>query len=105
MQAANHVIHFTRTWNPAREDQATDRAYRIGQTKDVFVYYPVIVAQDFVTFDAKLDQLLEIKRKLSQDMLNGCGDVGPADFSDLQEAGGSFASVTDHWSASPALVR
>jgi SNF2 family DNA or RNA helicase len=105
MQAANHVIHFTRTWNPAREDQATDRAYRIGQTKDVFVYYPVIVAQDFVTFDAKLDQLLQIKRKLSQDMLNGCGDVGPADFSDLQEAGGSFASVTDHWSASPELVR
>ncbi len=89
IQAANHVIHFTRTWNPAREDQATDRAYRIGQTKDVFVYYPVVVAQDFVTFDEKLDQLLEIKRKLSQDMLNGCGDVGPSDFSDLQDVGGS----------------
>ena len=44
IQAANHVIHFTRTWNPAREDQATDRSYRIGQTKDVFVYYPVVVA-------------------------------------------------------------
>ena len=85
IQAANHVIHFTRTWNPAREDQATDRAYRIGQSKDVYVYYPVVVAKDFVTFDAKLDQLLEIKRKLSQDMLNGCGDVGPADFSDLQD--------------------
>jgi hypothetical protein len=89
IQAANHVIHFTRTWNPAREDQATDRAYRIGQTKDVFVYYPVVVAQDFVTFDEKLDQLLEIKRKLSQDMLNGCGDVGPSDFADLQDVGGS----------------
>jgi hypothetical protein len=89
IQAANHVIHFTRTWNPAREDQATDRAYRIGQTKDVFVYYPVVVAQDFVTFDEKLDQLLEIKRKLSQDMLNGCGDLGLAEFSDLQDVGGA----------------
>ena len=42
IQAANHVIHYTRTWNPAKEDQATDRAYRIGQTKDVYVYYPVV---------------------------------------------------------------
>jgi superfamily II DNA or RNA helicase len=99
IQAANHVIHFTRCWNPAREDQATDRAYRIGQAKDVFVYYPVIMAKDFVTFDAKLDQLLEIKRKLSQDMLNGCGDVGPADFSDLQEIGGSTVFAEPNESA------
>ena len=35
IQAANHVVHFTRTWNPAKEDQATDRAYRIGQSKEV----------------------------------------------------------------------
>ena len=55
IQAANHVVHFTRTWNPAKEDQATDRAYRIGQTKEVHVYYPVVVAHDFLTFDAKLD--------------------------------------------------
>jgi superfamily II DNA or RNA helicase len=85
IQAANHVIHFTRTWNPAREDQATDRAYRIGQTRDVVVYYPVVVAEDFVTFDEKLDQLLEVKRKLSQDMLNGCGAVEPSDFSGLSD--------------------
>lgn len=44
MQAANHVIYFTRTWNPASEDQATYRAYRIGQTTDVFVYYPTVTA-------------------------------------------------------------
>jgi hypothetical protein len=88
IQAANHVIHFTRTWNPAREDQATDRAYRIGQARDVFVYYPVVMAEDFVTFDEKLDQLLEMKRKLSQDMLNGCGDIGPSDFSDLKDREG-----------------
>jgi len=84
IQAANHVIHFTRPWNPAREDQATDRSYRIGQTRDVFVYYPVVVAEDFVTFDEKLDQLLENKRKLSQDMLNGCGDIRLGEFADTE---------------------
>lgn len=39
---ANHVVHYDRTWNPAKEDQATDRAYRIGQEKDVTVYYPML---------------------------------------------------------------
>lgn len=38
---ANHVIHYTRLWNPAKEGQATDRVYRIGQNKDVYVYYPI----------------------------------------------------------------
>ena len=89
IQAANQAIHFTRAWNPAREDQATDRAYRIGQNKAVFVYYPVVVAEDFVTFDEKLDRLLEIKRRLSQDILNACSDVGPSDFSELKNNEGS----------------
>jgi hypothetical protein len=80
IQAANHVVHYTRTWNPAKEDQATDRAYRIGQTKDVYVYYPAVFAEDFVTFDIKLDQLLTYKRELSEDMLNGSGDLGPGEF-------------------------
>jgi len=39
---ANHVIHYTRLWNPAKEAQATDRVYRIGQDKEVFVYYPIL---------------------------------------------------------------
>ena len=81
IQAANHVVHYTRTWNPAKEDQATDRAYRIGQKKEVYVYYPVVYADDFTTFDVKLDQLLTYKRGLAADMLNGSGDVGPNDFS------------------------
>lgn len=89
IQAANHVIHFTRPWNPAKEDQATDRAYRIGQTKDVYVYYPIITADDFITFDSKLDTLLKFKRELATDMLNGAGDVSAADFGDLQDIGGS----------------
>ncbi len=91
IQAANHVIHFTRTWNPAKEDQATDRAYRIGQEKNVYVYYPVVVAPDFLTFDAKLDTLLKWKRELSSDMLNGAGDVSPSDFADLQAPDGRKA--------------
>ncbi|MBF0185965.1 MAG: DEAD/DEAH box helicase [Magnetococcales bacterium] len=91
IQAANHVIHYTRTWNPAREDQATDRAYRIGQTRDVHVYYPVVIAEDFITFDAKLDSLLEWKRGLSTDMLNGSGELKLSDFSDLGAPGGGSA--------------
>ena len=71
--AANHVIHFTRTWNPAKEGQATDRAYRIGQTKDVNVYCPTITAPDFVTFDEKLDRLMTLKMDLAGDMLDGVG--------------------------------
>ncbi len=74
IQEANHVIHYTRHWNPAKEDQATDRAYRIGQKQDVYVYTPVMTA-DFTTFEQKLDALLQFKRELSKDMLNGCGDV------------------------------
>lgn len=80
IQAANHVVHYTRTWNPAKEDQATDRAYRIGQKKDVYVYYPVVSASDFSTFDVRLDQLLNQRRELANDMLNGSGDLGPNDF-------------------------
>lgn len=80
IQAANHVIHYSRTWNPAKEDQATDRAYRIGQTKPVYVYYPVVTAQQFDTFDVNLHRLLEYKRELAKDMLNGAGDINLGEF-------------------------
>lgn len=76
IQAANHVIHFVRLWNPAKEDQATDRAYRIGQTRPVTVYYPTITA-DFKTFDMKLNEVLQWKRGLSGDMLNGTPEAQP----------------------------
>lgn len=72
--AANHVIHFTRTWNPAKEAQATDRAYRIGQKKDVYVYCPTVTHPDFMSFEAKLDQLMSSKQDLATDMLNGMGN-------------------------------
>lgn len=63
--AANHVIHYSRHWNPAKENQATDRAYRIGQTKDVFVYYPMAVRADINSFDETLDDLLSRKTSLA----------------------------------------
>ena len=63
--AAKHVIHYSRHWNPAKENQATDRAYRIGQTKDVFVYYPMAVRTDIKSFDETLDALLSRKTSLA----------------------------------------
>ncbi len=95
IQAANHVVHYTRTWNPAKEDQASDRAWRIGQKKDVFVYYPVVAAEDFTTFDVKLDQLLERKRSLAGDMLNGCPDISTADFRLEDVVPGDFTDDID----------
>lgn len=75
VQKANHVIHYTRCWNPAKEDQATDRAYRIGQEKEVIVYYPSIYSEQFDTFEIKLDRLLNAKRQLAGDMLNGTPEI------------------------------
>ncbi len=66
---ANHVIHYTRHWNPAKENQATDRAYRIGQTKDVTVYYPMAVSDEFDTFDVVLDKMLGAKSQLATSSL------------------------------------
>lgn len=63
--AANHVIHYSRHWNPAKENQATDRAYRIGQTKDVYVYYPMAISTKFNSFDETLDELLDRKTSLA----------------------------------------
>ncbi|WP_166382440.1 DEAD/DEAH box helicase [Polaribacter sp. 11A2H] len=68
---ANHVIHYTRHWNPAKENQATDRAYRIGQTKPVHVYYPMAIApnEELKTFDIILNKLLENKSQLASNTL------------------------------------
>lgn len=58
---ANHVVHLERHWNPAKEAQATDRVYRIGQAKDVHVHLPASVLPDIQSFDVLLDQLLRSK--------------------------------------------
>lgn len=71
--AANHVIHLSRWWNPAVEDQATDRAYRIGQTRPVTIHIPMAVHPDEAigpsSFDQRLDALMERKRSLSRGLL------------------------------------
>lgn len=66
---ANHVIHYSRWWNPAKEDQASDRVYRIGQTRPVHIYLPMATHPDFQTFDVILHELLGRKRQLSQGTL------------------------------------
>lgn len=66
---ANHVIHYTREWNPAVEAQATDRAYRIGQTRDVHVHLPIVTSPDFDTVEVTLDALLEEKDALRADFI------------------------------------
>lgn len=69
---ANHVFHYGRWWNPAVESQATDRVYRIGQLKDVYVYVPIYhdsTGRVPVTFDERLDALMERKYRLAEDFL------------------------------------
>jgi SNF2 family DNA or RNA helicase len=69
VQQANHVIHFTRPWNPAKEDQATDRAYRIGQERTVYVYTPTVIGDGFESFEQRVAARLAARRSLSRDML------------------------------------
>jgi non-specific serine/threonine protein kinase len=70
LTSANHVIHFDRWWNPAVENQATDRAFRIGQTKDVMVHK--FVTQG--TIEEKIDKMIEEKQSLAQELLEVKGE-------------------------------
>jgi len=83
LTAANHVVHLSRWWNPAVEDQATDRAFRIGQTRDVTVYLPQAVHPDpalaATSFDLKLHALMERKRTLSRGLFAPGEDQSDAD--------------------------
>jgi superfamily II DNA or RNA helicase len=71
LTAASHVIHFDRWWNPAVENQATDRAFRIGQTRNVLVHKFVCRG----TVEDKIDQLIESKKQLASDFLSSGGDM------------------------------
>ncbi len=71
LTAASHVVHFDRWWNPAVENQATDRAFRIGQNKNVLVHKFVCRG----TVEEKIDQMIESKRQLSQDLIEGGADL------------------------------
>jgi non-specific serine/threonine protein kinase len=65
LAAANHVIHFDRWWNPAVENQATDRAFRIGQTQDVMVHKFITTG----TIEEKIDSIIESKTRLAGDII------------------------------------
>ena len=71
LTGASHVVHFDRWWNPAVEDQATDRAYRIGQKKNVLVHKFVCRG----TMEEKIDVLIESKQSLSRELLEGSGEA------------------------------
>lgn len=68
---AGHVIHFDRWWNPAVENQATDRAYRIGQKKNVLVHKFVCRG----TVEEKIDRLIADKQAMAADVLADGGEI------------------------------
>lgn len=71
LTAASHVIHFDRWWNPAVENQATDRAFRIGQQKNVLVHKFVTSG----TIEERIDKLIGEKQELAEQLLSGRGEV------------------------------
>jgi SNF2 family DNA or RNA helicase len=70
LTAANHVFHFDRWWNPAVENQATDRAFRIGQKKNVQVHKFVCLG----TVEERIDEMIEKKKELAQNIV-GTGEA------------------------------
>jgi hypothetical protein len=84
LPAANHVFHFDRWWNPAVEQQATDRVHRLGQRKPVFVHSLICTG----TLEERIDQLLDSKRELVEKVLAGRADdwLGDLDLGAIRAA-------------------
>ena len=80
LTAAAHVVHFDRWWNPAVENQATDRAFRIGQKRNVLVHKFVCRG----TVEDKIDQLIESKQQLVKDVLEDSAELKLTEMSDKQ---------------------
>jgi len=78
LTAASHVIHFDRWWNPAVENQATDRAFRIGQRRNVLVHRFVTRG----TIEEKIDRMIAEKRQLADDLLDGESEIDITELSD-----------------------
>jgi len=72
LTGANHVLHIDRWWNPAVEDQATDRVHRIGQKKTVFVHHVLTEG----TLEERIEKILEKKRGISDSVLSATGGFG-----------------------------
>jgi superfamily II DNA or RNA helicase len=86
LTAATHVIHLSRWWNPAVEEQCNDRVHRIGQTKEVTIHIPMAIHGEFreKSFDCLLHSLMTRKRKLASSALWPMGDT-EADAEKLQK--------------------
>ena len=84
LPAANHVFHFDRWWNPAVEQQATDRVHRLGQRKPVFVHSLICLG----TLEERIDALLEDKRELVQKVMGGRAEswLAALDLAAIREA-------------------
>ena len=80
LTAASHVIHFDRWWNPAVENQATDRAFRIGQKRNVLVHKFVCRG----TIEERIDELIEEKKSLAEDLLEGGAEKMLTEMNDQQ---------------------
>ena len=80
LTAASHVVHFDRWWNPAVENQATDRAFRIGQKKNVLVHKFICRG----TVEEKIDALIDSKQGLSNELLTGTGELKLTEMPDDQ---------------------
>ncbi len=80
LTAAAHVIHFDRWWNPAVENQATDRAFRIGQQRNVLVHKFVCRG----TIEERIDALIDEKRQLAADLLEGGAEKMLTEMSDAE---------------------
>jgi superfamily II DNA or RNA helicase len=80
LTAASHVVHFDRWWNPAVENQATDRAFRIGQNRNVLVHKFVCRG----TVEEKIDALIDSKQGLSNELLTGTGELNLTEMPDDQ---------------------
>lgn len=78
LTAASHVIHFDRWWNPAVENQATDRAFRIGQKRNVLVHKFVCRG----TIEERIDAMIQSKSKLASELLEGGGEISLTEMSD-----------------------
>jgi SNF2 family DNA or RNA helicase len=80
LTAASHVVHFDRWWNPAVENQATDRAFRIGQRRNVLVHKFVCRG----TIEERIDELIESKRRMAEDLLAGGGEINLTELADAE---------------------
>ena len=80
LTAASHVIHFDRWWNPAVEDQATDRAFRIGQHRNVLVHKFVCRG----TLEERIDAMIQDKRQISAEVLSAGAEAALTEMSDDQ---------------------